>query len=83
MKYCADFFYMILFNILPEIIQKNQIELMKYEEKEKINKNALNQLSNFNNNQNILHMNAFYYPNDSALHYPNNISNNNTIFPFI
>ena len=56
---------------------------MKYEEKEKINKNALNQLSNFNNNQNILHMNALYYPNDSTLHYPNNISNNNTIFPFI
>ena len=76
-KYFADYFYMILSNILPKIIQKNQAEFMKHEAK--MNKNVLNQLFliNNNNNHNIYHMNAPNYPNISFLYNANNISNNN------
>ena len=75
-KYFADYFYMILSNILPKIIQKKQVDFIKYEEIMK--KKVLNQFSIINNNQhNILHMNASNYPNIFFLNNINNISNNN------
>ena len=85
-KYFADYFYMILSNILSTIIQKRQIEFMKYKE---MNMNALNQPQNIdinNHKNNNVQMNILNYPNISFLSninnniYNNNLNNNNQQF---
>ncbi len=73
-KYFGNYFYMILSNILPKIIQKNQMDFINYEKL--INKNFQNQNSNFDNIQNINHINYFnLYSNNNNNHI--NLYNNN------
>lgn len=67
-KYFGNYFYMILSNILPKIIQKKQMDFINYE-KLLINKNFQNQNSNFDNIQNINHINYLnLYTNNNNNH---------------
>ena len=60
-RYFGNYFYIILSNILPIIIQKNQMELIKFEE-----------IMNKQNNNNHKNMNNYFHNNII-----NTISNNN------
>ena len=81
-KYFGNYFFMLLSNILPSLIQKKQMELMKFETL--MNKQFKNQKpfydsiyynnNNFNINKNNYNYNFFNYNN-----FNNNIENNNLI----
>jgi len=63
-RYFGNYFYIILSNILPIIIQKNQMELIKFEEI-------------MNKQNNIIHTNMNKFCNNNIT---NTINNNNEIF---
>ena len=69
-KYYGNYFYILLSNILPSIIQKKQLELLKFESiMNKQHQNLKTSIDNihYNNNYNILNYNSIN----------NNIYNNN------
>ena len=79
-KFFGNYFFMLLSNILPTLIQKKQMELIKFENL--MNKQFKNQKSfydNIHNHLNNLNINKNNYNFFNCINFNNNIENNNII----